>query len=138
MIYVNPPLWPPPRGYSNGVVSRGTVVFVAGQLGCNAQREFVSDDFVAQAKMALSNIVEVLAAADALPVHVARMTWYVTDMREYVESWPALGDAYRKVMGRHYPAMSAVEVNALVEAAAKVEIEVTAVVPEMVRPARAG
>ena len=106
-------------------------MFVAGQLGCDRNREVVSDDFVLQAKAALANVVEVLAAAGALPVHMARMTWYVTDIREYMSSWSRLGAAYREVMGTHYPAMTAVAVSALVDPAAKVEIEVTAVVPDV-------
>jgi enamine deaminase RidA (YjgF/YER057c/UK114 family) len=128
---ITPSGWPPPRGYAHGIVSRGTFVFVAGQLGCDRNREVVSEDFVTQAKAALANIVEVLAAAGALPVHVARMTWYVTDMREYMASWSRLGGVYRDVMGPHYPAMTAVAVSALVDPAAKVEIEATAVLPDI-------
>jgi enamine deaminase RidA (YjgF/YER057c/UK114 family) len=105
-------------------------VFVAGQLGCDSDRKVVSADFVLQAKAALANVAEVLAATGALPVHMARMTWYVTDMGEYMSSWSRLGAAYREVMGPHYPAMTAVAVSALVDPAAKVEIEVTAVVPD--------
>ena len=130
MTSVNPPSWPPPRGYAHGMVGRGTFVFVAGQLGCDRNREVLSEDFVTQAKAALANIVEVLAAAGALPVHVARMTWYVTDMQEYIASWSHLGSAYREVMGSHYPAMTAVAVSALVDPGAKVEIEATAVLPD--------
>jgi enamine deaminase RidA (YjgF/YER057c/UK114 family) len=130
MTHVTPPGWPPPRGYSHGITLRGTCVFVAGQLGCDAQRKIVSDNFVEQAAKALSNVVDVLAAAGARPEHVGRMTWYVTDMREYLDAGQALGHAYRQAMGRHYPAMSAVQVLALVDPAAKVEIEATAVLPD--------
>jgi len=127
---VTPPGWTPARGYAHGIVTRGRLVFVAGQLGCDRDRKIVSEDFVLQAQAALANVMEVLAAGGALPVHMARMTWYVTDMREYMSSWPRLGAGYREVMGAHYPAMTAVAVSALVDPAAKVEIEVTAVVPD--------
>jgi enamine deaminase RidA (YjgF/YER057c/UK114 family) len=127
---VTPKGWPPPRGYSHGILMRGTCLFIAGQLGCNAQRDIVSNDFVEQSTQALANIVDILAAAGALPVHLARMTWYVTDMGEYLASQRALGQAYRRVIGPHYPAMSAVEVTRLVDPAAKVEIEATAVIAD--------
>ena len=124
-----PPGWTPPRGYANGVVARGELVFVAGQIGWNAQQRFESDEFVAQAAQALRNVVAVLREAGAQPSHVVRLTWYVVDKREYLASLPALGAAYRAVMGPHYPAMTAVEVSALIEDRARVEIEATAVVP---------
>ena len=130
MRIVQPPGWAPPKGYANGVVARGTTVFVGGQVGWNAQQRFESDDFVAQARQALSNVVAVLREAGAAPEHIARMTWYVTDRAEYLRSLPALGAAYREMIGRHFPAMTAVEVSALIEARAKVEIEATAVVPD--------
>ena len=130
MKTLQPPGWTPPRGYANGIAARGTLVVVGGQIGWNAQQRFESDDFVAQARQALANIVAVLAEAGAAPEHVVRMTWYVTDKREYVASYRALGAAYREVMGRHFPAMTAVEVKALIEDRAKVEIEATAVVPD--------
>jgi enamine deaminase RidA (YjgF/YER057c/UK114 family) len=127
---VNPPGWPRPKGYSNGVVGRGTLVFVAGQVGWNAEERFESDDFVAQFRQALVNTVEVLAAAGAKPEHVARMTWYVVDKKEYVARIAEIGAAYRDVMGRTYPAMTLVEIGALVADRAKVEIESTAVIPD--------
>jgi len=126
---LQPPGWAPPRGYANGVAARGELVFVAGQIGWNGQGRFESDDFVAQAAQALRNVVAVLHAGGAQPAHVVRMTWYVVDRQEYLASLPALGAAYRAVMGAHYPAMTAVEVAALMEERARVEIEATAVVP---------
>jgi enamine deaminase RidA (YjgF/YER057c/UK114 family) len=129
---VAPPGWTPPRGYANGVSAEGRLVFVAGQIGWNAAQQFESDDFVAQSAQALANIAAVLRAADALPEHIVRLTWYVVDRREYLASLAALAGPYRAVMGRHYPAMTAVEVRALIEDRARVEIEATAVVP---RPA---
>jgi enamine deaminase RidA (YjgF/YER057c/UK114 family) len=130
MEIVQPAGWPPPRGYSNGIAARGRQVFVAGMIGWDEQGRFASDDFVAQARQALRNIVTVLAAAGAKPEHIARMTWYVTSKREYLDSAKGLGAAYREVIGRHFPVMTAVEVGALMEDRAKVEIEVTAVVPD--------
>ena len=130
MKLLQPPGWALPKGYANGVAARGTQVFVGGQVGWNGQQQFESDDFVAQATQALRNIVAVLAEAGAKPEHIVRMTWYVVDKREYLASLPGLGDAYRKVIGRHFPAMTAVEVSALIEDRARVEIEVTAVVPD--------
>jgi len=126
---LQPPGWAPPRGYANGVAARGELVFVTGQIGWNGQGRFESDDFVAQAAQALRNVVAVLHAGGAQPAHVVRMTWYVVDRQEYLASLPALGAAYRAVMGAHYPAMTAVEVAALMEERARVEIEATAVVP---------
>ena len=125
-----PPDWKPPSGYANGIAARGTLVFVGGQVGWNAQQQFESDDFVAQARRALQNIVAILAEAGARPEHIARMTWYVVDRREYLASLRALGSAYRDVIGRHYPAMTAFQVAALVEERARVEIEATAVIPD--------
>jgi enamine deaminase RidA (YjgF/YER057c/UK114 family) len=130
MRTLQPPHWSAPRGYANGVEARGRLVFVAGQIGWNAAQTFESDDFIAQATQALANVVAVLREAGAAPEHVVRLTWYVVDRREYVASLPALGRAYRDVMGRHYPAMTAVQVAGLIEARARVEIEATAVVPE--------
>jgi enamine deaminase RidA (YjgF/YER057c/UK114 family) len=125
-----PPGWTPPKGYANGVAARGTMVFVGGQIGWNAQQQFETDDFAAQARQALHNVVAVLREAGAGPEHVARMTWYVVDKREYIASYRALGAVYREVMGRHFPAMTAVEVTALIEDRARVEIEATAVIPD--------
>lgn len=130
MKILQPPGWATPKGYANGVAARGTLVFVGGQVGWNAAQRFESDDFTSQARQALANIVAVLAEAGARPEHVVRMTWYVTDKHEYLASYRALGAAYREVMGRHFPAMTAVEVSGLVEEGAKVEIEATAVIPE--------
>jgi enamine deaminase RidA (YjgF/YER057c/UK114 family) len=127
---LQPAQWSPPRGYANGVAARGTQVFVAGQIGWNAECRFDSDDFAAQARQALSNVRAVLAEAGARPEHIVRMTWYVTDKREYLEAGKALGAAYRELIGDYAVAMTAVEVKALMEDRAKVEIEVTAVIPE--------
>ncbi|HSD43915.1 MAG TPA: RidA family protein [Burkholderiales bacterium] len=130
MEILQPAGWPPPRGYSNGIAARGRQVFVAGMVGWDEQGRFPSEDFAAQARQALENIVAVLAQAGAKPEHITRMTWYVTSKREYLDSAKALGAAYREVIGRHFPVMTAVEVSALMEDRAKVEIEVTAVVPD--------
>jgi enamine deaminase RidA (YjgF/YER057c/UK114 family) len=130
MKTLQPPGWAAPKGYANGIAARGRLVFVAGQVGWNAAQALESDDFVAQATQALRNVAAVLQEGGATPAHVVRMTWYVTDRREYLASLPALGKAYREIMGRHYPAMTAVEVSALVEEGARVEIEATAVVPD--------
>ena len=130
MEILNPAGWPQPRGYSNGVAARGRQVFVAGMVGWNAQGRFETDDFAGQTRQALRNIVAVLAQAGAKPEHITRMTWYVTSKREYLDAAKSVGAAYREVIGRHFPVMTAVEVSALMEDRAKVEIEVTAVVPE--------
>jgi enamine deaminase RidA (YjgF/YER057c/UK114 family) len=125
-----PPGWPRPRGYANGVSARGRMVFVAGMIGWNAQNELVSDNLAEQARQALQNIVAVLAAAGARPEHIVRMTWYVTDKREYLAANREIGRAFREVVGDYDAAMTAVEVSALIEDRAKVEIEATAVIPE--------
>lgn len=131
MEILQPAQWKRPRGYSHGVVARGTWVFVAGMVGWdNACEEFDSLDFVDQARRALENIVTVLEEAGAQPEHLVRLTWYVTDRDEYLSSLERLGQVYREVIGRHYPAMSVVEVKGLVEPGAKVEIEATAVIPD--------
>ena len=127
---LQPDGWPSPAGYSNGMRARGDMIFVAGQVGWDAQEKIVSDDFVAQCAQALRNIVAVLDAAGAKPGHVVRMTWYVTDLDEYRGALGPLGAVYREVMGAHYPAMTLVRVAGLVEEGAKVEIEATAVIPE--------
>jgi enamine deaminase RidA (YjgF/YER057c/UK114 family) len=129
MQLLQPPGWAPAKGYANGVVASGRIVFVAGQVGWNAQQRFEAADFIGQARQALLNIVAVLAEAGARPEHIARMTWYVTDKREYLASLKALGAVYREVIGAHYPAMSAVAVAGLVEEGARLEIEATAVIP---------
>lgn len=133
MKILQPPDWMAPRGYSNGVLTEMQVgsklVFVGGQVGWNGQQQFESDDLADQVRQTLSNIVEILAEGGAKPEHIVRMTWYVTDKDEYVAAYPAIGKHYREFIGRHFPAMTAVEVADLVEDRAKVEIEVTAVVP---------
>jgi enamine deaminase RidA (YjgF/YER057c/UK114 family) len=129
MNILQPPGWPRPRGYSNGVTAEGRLVFVAGQIGWDATGTIVSDDLVEQLRQTLENTLAVLREADAEPEHVVRMTWYVTDKREYLARARELGETYRVLMGRHYPAMAVVEVKALLEDRAKVEIETTAVVP---------
>jgi enamine deaminase RidA (YjgF/YER057c/UK114 family) len=126
---LQPAGWAPPRGYANGVAVSGTQVFVAGQIGWNAQCAFDSDDLVAQVRQALWNVRAVLAEASAAPEHIVRMTWYVVDRAEYLARSREIGSAYREVIGNYAVAMSAVQVVALMEARAKVEIEVTAVVP---------
>ena len=130
MKILQPPGWPRPRGYSNGVAARGTQVFVAGQVGWDEAEAFPSVDLVDQVRRALENVVTVLAEAGAGPEHVARMTWYVVDRGEYAARASEIGRAYREVMGPRYPAMTLVEVSGLLEPSAKVEIEVTAVVPD--------
>jgi enamine deaminase RidA (YjgF/YER057c/UK114 family) len=129
MSILQPPGWPRPRGYANGIAAEGRLVFVAGQIGWDATQTIVSDDLVDQLTQTLENTLAVLREAGAGPEHVARMTWYVTDRREYLARARELGEAYRGFMGHHYPAMAVVEVNALIEDRAKVEIETTAVVP---------
>jgi enamine deaminase RidA (YjgF/YER057c/UK114 family) len=129
MKVLQPPGWAAPRGYVNGVAASGTQVFVSGQIGWNGQCVWVSDDLVAQVRQALLNVRAVLAEAGATPAHICRMTWYLTDKREYLARAREIGVAYREVMGCYTVAMSAVQVAALVEDRAKVEIEVTAVVP---------
>jgi enamine deaminase RidA (YjgF/YER057c/UK114 family) len=130
MQILQPPGWPRPRGYANGVAAEGRLVFVAGQIGWDATGMIVSDDLVAQLRQTLENTLAVLREAGAGPEHVARMTWYVTDRQEYLARAPELGEAYRALMGRHYPAMAVVEVKALIEDRARIEIETTAVVPK--------
>ena len=130
MTVLQPPTWAAPRGYANGVaVGAGTQIFVAGQIGWNAQQVFVSDDLVAQVRQALSNVRAVLAEAGARPEHICRMTWYLTDKREYLARGREIGAAYRELVGSYAVAMTAVQVSALMEDRAKVEIEVTAVLP---------
>lgn len=129
MKVLQPPGWAAPRGYVNGVAVSGTQVFVAGQIGWNAQCLWDSDDLVAQVRQALLNVRAVLAEAGATPAHICRMTWYLTDKREYLTRARDIGAAYREVIGSYTVAMSAVEVAGLMEDRAKVEIEVTAVVP---------
>jgi enamine deaminase RidA (YjgF/YER057c/UK114 family) len=127
--FLHPRGWKAPQGYANGIVADGRMVFLAGQVGWNAEQRFDSDDFVAQVRQALTNIVALVHEADGKPEHVTRLTWFVLDKKEYLSRAAELGEAYREVMGRHFPAMSLVQVAALVEDRAKVEIEATAVVP---------
>jgi enamine deaminase RidA (YjgF/YER057c/UK114 family) len=130
MEILQPANWARPKGYANGVAAKGRMVFVSGMIGWDARGAFRSADFADQARQALVNVVAVLAEAGARPEHIVRMTWYVIDKREYVAAYPRIGVAYREIVGRHFPAMTAVEVAALIEDEAKVEIEVTAVVPD--------
>jgi enamine deaminase RidA (YjgF/YER057c/UK114 family) len=130
MEFLQPEGWPRPRGYANGIAASGRMVFVSGMVGWDADGVFHTDDLPGQVRQALANIVAVLAEGGARPEHIVRMTWYVLDKKEYVAAWPEIGAAYRELIGRHYPTMSAVQVAGLVEDRARVEIEVTAVVPE--------
>jgi len=124
-----PPNWPRPKGYANGVTVTGRQVYIAGMIGWDAQGVFHSDDFAAQTRQALHNIVDVLREAGGLPEHIVRMTWYVTDKREYLAAGREIGAAFREIIGSYNAAMTAVEVRALIEDRAKVEIEATAVIP---------
>jgi enamine deaminase RidA (YjgF/YER057c/UK114 family) len=127
---IQPPDWAEPKGYANGILARGTLLFVGGQIGWNAAQQFESDDFVAQTRQTLQNIAAVLQAGGAGPEHMVRMTWYVVDRLEYAASLKEVGGVYREVMGKNFPAMTCVQVAGLVEARARVEIEVTAVLPD--------
>ena len=130
MNILQPPGWAPAKGYANGIAARGTQIYVGGQIGWNAQQQFETDDFIAQTAQTLRNIATVLKEAGAGPEHMVRMTWYILDRVEYNARLQELGQVYREVMGRNFPAMTCVQVAALVEARAKVEIEVTAVLPD--------
>jgi enamine deaminase RidA (YjgF/YER057c/UK114 family) len=130
MKILQPPTWPRPKGYSNGVMSRGRMVFVAGMIGWDAEGRFPAADLVGQVRQALLNVRAVLDEAGARPEHIVRMTWYVTDKGEYLAQARAIGSVYRELIGSFNAAMTAVEVRALMEDQAKVEIEVTAVIPE--------
>jgi enamine deaminase RidA (YjgF/YER057c/UK114 family) len=130
MKTLQPARWIRPRGYSNGIAAAGRAVFVSGMVGWDARGKMVCQDFVGQARQALKNIVEVLSEAKAKPEHIVRMNWYVVDKKEYVGAYKQLGTAYREIIGAHYPTMTAVQVAALIDDAARVEIEVTAVVPD--------
>ena len=131
MKLLQPAEWLPPKGYANGIAAKGTLVFVGGQIGWNGKQQFETDDFIAQTRQALLNILAVLREADAGPEHMVRMTWYILDRDEYAVRLKELGAVYREVIGRNFPTMSCVEVSRLIEARAKVEIEVTAVVPDV-------
>jgi enamine deaminase RidA (YjgF/YER057c/UK114 family) len=130
MEMLQPPGWPRPKGYSNGIAAKGTMVFTAGLVGWNENEEFETDDFAGQARQALANIVAVLAEAGAGPEHIVRITWYVGDKAEYLGALNDVGAAYRDIIGRHYPAMAVIEVKGFVEEGAKMEMEATAVIPD--------
>jgi enamine deaminase RidA (YjgF/YER057c/UK114 family) len=127
---LHPAGWKPAKGYANGVVAKGRTVFLGGQIGWTGEQVFETEDFIGQVRQALANIVDILREAGGRPEHIVRMTWFVTDKAEYLARLDELGQAYRAVMGKHFPAMSVVQVVALMEDAAKVEIEATAVLPE--------
>jgi enamine deaminase RidA (YjgF/YER057c/UK114 family) len=125
---INPPNWAQPKGYSNAILATGSILFLGGQIGWNYNNEFESDDFIDQAKQALLNVSALLTQAGATPEHMTRMTWYITNRDEYNSKLKELGVVYREVMGKNFPVMTCVEVSALVEVRAKIEIEVTAVI----------
>ncbi|MDA0262523.1 MAG: RidA family protein [Proteobacteria bacterium] len=129
MDILNPASWKRPKGYANGIAATGKQIFVAGQIGWNAEETFETDDFAGQVRQALQNIATVLAEGGAGPEHMTRMTWYVVDKKEYLAAARDIGKAYREVLGDNYPAMTLVQVAGLLEDRAKVEIEVTAVLP---------
>ncbi len=133
MEIIQPAGWMPPKGYANGIKAEGEMVFVGGQVGWDEQRKFRSDDFVAQVRQTLLNIITILQTAGASPSHITRMTWYITDKQEYLRSLKEVGRVYREIIGAHYPVMAMVQVVALIEDRAKVEIETTAIVPT-IRP----
>lgn len=130
IVTLQPPGWKPAKGYANGMAATGRTVWLGGQIGWNGDQVFETDDFVAQVRQALENIVAILAEAGGRPEHIVRLTWFITDKPAYVSRLPEIGQAYRAVMGKHFPSMSVVQVTALVEDRAKVEIEATAVLPE--------
>ncbi|HJW55574.1 MAG TPA: RidA family protein [Burkholderiaceae bacterium] len=130
MEFLQPPDWVRPKGYANGVIATGRTICLSGMIGWDAQGRFQTSDFAGQVRQALLNIVAVLAEAKAGPQHIVRMTWYVTDKQAYLAAAKDIGSAYREIIGRHFPAMTAVQVVALMEDEAKVEIEVTAILPD--------
>jgi len=130
MQVLQPPGWARPKGFSNGIAAQGKLVFIAGQVGWDAQQQWQERSFAGQFRQAVKNILEVLAQAEGKPQHIVRLTWYVLDKQEYMNSLKAVGEAYRELMGRHYPTMAVVQVSGLVEPEARLEIEATAVVPE--------
>jgi enamine deaminase RidA (YjgF/YER057c/UK114 family) len=130
MQILQPPGWARPKGFSNGISCQGRLVFIGGQIGWSGQGEWIDQSFAGQFRQALKNILEVLAQAGGKPEHLVRLTWYVLDRKEYLASLKELGAAYRELMGRHYPTMAVVQVSGLVEDAARLEIEATAVIPE--------
>ena len=127
---LQPDGWAAPKGYANGISAKGRQIFIAGQIGWNAEARFETDDFVAQVEQALSNVVAVLTAAGGKPEHIVRLNWYITDKGDYTENQRGIGEAYRRVIGRHFPAMTLLVVAGLLEPRAKVEIEATAVLPD--------
>ena len=127
---LQPEGWARPVGYANGVEAQGRLVFIGGQIGWNGQCQFETDDFVGQVRQTLENVVAVLRAAGGEPHHITSMTWYFTDKKEYVENLKGIGQAYREIIGKHFPAMAAMQVVALVEDRAKIEIQAHAVIPE--------
>ncbi len=132
MEFFNPPGWPRPKGYSNGIVApKGRMLFVAGEVGWNPVSETVeTDDFALQVKQALENIVAIVTEAGGKPEHICRMTWFITTMDEYVASFKEIGEHYRAIIGKHFPVMAAIGIKELMEEGAKVEIEATAVIPD--------
>jgi len=128
--FLHPDNWVASKGYTNGVAAEGRQVFVAGQVGWNDRAKFESDDFVAQVEQALSNVMQILVKAGGKPSHLVRLNWYLTDKAEYVARQKEVGEVYRRVIGRHFPAMTLLIVTGLLEAGAKVEIEATAVIPK--------
>ena len=129
MQILQPPGWARPRGFSNGIAASGRLVFVAGQVGWTGEGTWESRDFAGQFRQTLKNILSVLKEANGRPEHIVRLTWYVVDRQEYLDSLKSIGEAYRELMGRHYPTMAVVQVSGLVEKEARLEIEATAVVP---------
>jgi enamine deaminase RidA (YjgF/YER057c/UK114 family) len=130
MEFLEPEGWAKPRGYANGTKSRGDLIFIAGQIGWNADQRFETDDFAAQVDQALRNVAAVCRAGGAEPAHITRMTWYITDKPAYLANLKQIGASWKAIMGRHFPAMAVVAVSALMEDRAKVEIEATAVIPD--------
>ncbi len=130
MQILQPPGWARPKGFSNGISCQGRLVFIGGQIGWSGQGEWLDRSFAGQFRQALKNILDILAQAGGRPEHLVRLTWYVLDKKEYLASLQELGAAYRELMGRHYPTMAVVQVSGLVEDAARLEIEATAVIPE--------
>ena len=129
MKILQPPGWARAKGFSNGIAASGQLVFIAGQVGWTGEGRWEARDFAGQFRQAIKNILEVLAQVNGKPEHIVRLTWYVLDKREYMNSLKAVGEAYRELMGRHYPTMAVVQVSGLVEEEARLEIEATAVVP---------
>jgi enamine deaminase RidA (YjgF/YER057c/UK114 family) len=127
---LQPAHWANPKGYSNGIETRGRQIFLAGMVGWNGDCQFLSDDFIVQCRQALQNIVDTLACADAKPENVVRLIWYVKDKKEYLARQSELGKTYQEIMGKHYPVMTLIQVSDLLEDRARVEIEATAVVPD--------